>query len=269
MFLVINKLRPCTTLHPNHPSGILRTNPGYAIRFKKLSLNHLLIADSAFRSSGNRTNAIHFLYGRISGHCPWLRIRSSLIPIEIKCGTRCKNNLISLVRRIRRKLLPPIRDNRRSRLQLILWYFIPTYHHFSFRRKKGFHSPNHVTLQFIPIFYPFLRHQSPAFRTIFPFYFAGFITANMNISRRKKVDNFRQDIFHKSIGLLITGTKLSTGIRFAHAAKFRITDKHFIRMSRKLNFRNYLNTSFFRISHYLPYIFFCIITSISVGGSFR
>ena len=47
-------------------------------------------------------------------------IGSSLIPIEIKCGTRCKNNLISLVRRIRRKLLPPIRDNRRSRLQLIL-----------------------------------------------------------------------------------------------------------------------------------------------------
>mgnify|MGYP002508836036 CR=1 FL=1 len=40
----------------------------------------------------------------------------------------------------------------------------------------------------------------PEIELIFPFYFAGFITANMNISRRKKVDNFRQDIFHKSIG---------------------------------------------------------------------
>ena len=128
---------------------------------------------------------------------------------------------------------------------------------------------NEIALQLLHIRQSFLLHPLLTQRTLPPTIHIGFISADMNIFRRKYLHHFQQYILQKSKGIFIADTNFRINIRFSGARQMRKHSQHFFRMPRHLYFRNNRDMTLPGILHNFPCIFLSIISTVCTGSILR
>ena len=237
------------------------------IRGHIFAFDKRLVGRSPFGRIRDRFEAIHFLDGRESAHRPRLRVRISLVPVEIDDFARRHDRVVPAVGGFDSPPLSAVRNRNGRRPQIVPQYLIPPDHHPAVFGKEFFGMLDQVTLHFVQASQ--LLGEQLAFGAGFPGDLAGLIAADVYPPGREQLHDLGQHTVHEFEGCGIAHAEFAARIGLSTATQFRIADENLVGVRREFDLGNHLDITGRSISHDLANVILRIITAIGPGRPLR